>query len=183
MNDQAIEQEIQAKGKTAPRVTPAQIEALMQRIVYTSDVRPNGSTTTLVHAFLDGSFFLASGVSACVSVENFDAEIGLKIATDNAERAAREKLWELEGYALNRALANQQPAPGAAHAGYSTMQPHQQRVVDEKVELDDKAEKLNKFFSTGTFNGLPLDERQRLRNQLATMYEYSNILAERIAAF
>ena len=27
MNDQPIEQEIQAKGKTAPRVTPADIEA------------------------------------------------------------------------------------------------------------------------------------------------------------
>jgi hypothetical protein len=102
--DAAIERDIQAAGLTAPRVTPAHIDALMQRIVCTSDVRPNGSTTTLVHAFLDGSFFLASGVSACVSVENFDAQIGLKIATENAMRAAREKLWELEGYLLHAKL-------------------------------------------------------------------------------
>lgn len=53
MNEQDIEQAIQAKGLTAPRVTPAHIKALMDRIVYTFDVRPNGSTTTLAHAFLD----------------------------------------------------------------------------------------------------------------------------------
>ena len=105
MNDQQIEQEIQAKGLTAPRVTPADIQALMSRVVYTFDVRPNGSTTTLVHAFLDGDFYLATGVSACVSAKNFDADLGVKIATSNAEKAAREELWKLEGYALRKRVA------------------------------------------------------------------------------
>lgn len=101
---QAIEDEIQAKGLTAPRVTKADIDALMARIVYTYDVRPNGSTSTLAHAFLDGEFLLASGHSACVSVENFDAELGMKIATENARKAAENKLWELEGYALRKSM-------------------------------------------------------------------------------
>lgn len=105
MNDQDIEQVIQAKGLTAPRVTPADIKALMDRIVYTFDVRPNGSTTTLAHAFLDGDFYLATGVSACVSVENFDAELGGDIAIAGAKAAAEDKLWELEGYALRKRLA------------------------------------------------------------------------------
>ena len=105
MNDQDIEQEIQSKGLTAPRVTPADIDALMDRIVYTFDVRPNGSTTTLAHAFLDGKFYLATGVSACVSTENFDAEIGKNIAADRAKAAAKDKLWEMEGYALWKRLA------------------------------------------------------------------------------
>ena len=105
MNDQDIEQAIQAKGLTAPRVTPADIKALMDRIVYTFDVRPNGSTTTLAHAFLDGDFYLATGVSACVSVENFDAELGKDIAIAGAKAAAEDKLWELEGYALRKRLA------------------------------------------------------------------------------
>lgn len=105
MNDQDIEQAIQAKGLTAPRVTPAHIKALMDRIVYTFDVRPNGSTTTLAHAFLDGNFYLATGVSACVSVENFDAELGKDIAIAGAKAAAEDKLWELEGYALRERLA------------------------------------------------------------------------------
>ena len=101
----SIEAEIQAKGLTAPRVTKARIDELMSRIVYTCDQRPNGSTTTLVHAFLDGDFYLATGVSACVSVANFDASIGRNIATANAESAAQDKLWELEGYALRDRLA------------------------------------------------------------------------------
>lgn len=101
----SIEAEIQAKGLTAPRVTKARIDDLMARIVYTCDQRPNGSTTTLVHAFLDGDFYLATGVSACVSVANFDASIGRNIATANAESAAQDKLWELEGYALRDRLA------------------------------------------------------------------------------
>lgn len=105
MNNQDIEQAIQAKGLTAPRVTPAHIKALMDRIVYTFDVRPNGSTTTLAHAFLDGDFYLATGVSSCVSVENFDAELGKDIAIAGAKAAAEDKLWELEGYALRERLA------------------------------------------------------------------------------
>lgn len=105
MNDQDLERTTQAKGPTAPRITPADIKALMSRIVYTFDVRPNGSTTTLAHAFLDGSFYLATGVSACVSVENFDAELGKDIAMKNAKAAAEDKLWELEGYALWKQMA------------------------------------------------------------------------------
>jgi hypothetical protein len=104
MDDNAIEQEIQDKGLTAPRVTKADIDKLMSRIVYTYDVRPNGSTTTLAHAFLDGVFYLATGVSACVSVANFNEELGMKMAIGKAEKAAYDKLWELEGYALRKQL-------------------------------------------------------------------------------
>lgn len=95
--DSAIEREIQAKGLTAPRVTPARIAELMSRIVYTFDVRPNGSTATLAHAFLDGEFYLATGMSACVSVENFDADIGMQNATDNAKSPLRTSCGSLRG--------------------------------------------------------------------------------------
>ncbi|WP_156480662.1 Gp49 family protein [Thauera humireducens] len=105
MNDQDLEQAIQSKGLTAPRITLADIDALMSRIVYTFDVRPNGSTTTLAHAFLDGKFYLATGVSSCVSVENFDAELGKDMAMGSAKAAAEDKLWELEGYALWKRMA------------------------------------------------------------------------------
>lgn len=102
---EAIEQEIVRKGLTAPRVTKARIDELLGRITYTFDVRPNGSTTTLAHAFLDGDFYLATGMSACVSGENFNAEMGKKMATSNAMTAAEDKLWELEGYALRGRLS------------------------------------------------------------------------------
>lgn len=103
-NDQSIETEIVAKGLTARRVTLADINGLMSQVVYSSDIRPNGSTTIIVNAFLHGTFWLGSGVSACVSVANFNEELGLRIATEKAVETARNKLWELEGYALYREL-------------------------------------------------------------------------------
>lgn len=101
IDDAEIERQVLAAGlDVAPRVTPEQIDALMARVVYTFDERPNGSTVTFAHAMLDGTFFLATGMSACVSPENYNPEIGRNIATSNAARATRDKLWELEGYRL-----------------------------------------------------------------------------------
>lgn len=104
MNDAQIEQEVKDKGlNVAPRVTKKQIDALMARVVYRFD-QPEGTTSSIAHAFLDGEFLLATGHSACVSRENFNAESGRKWAQAKAEDLARNKLWELEGYALRRAL-------------------------------------------------------------------------------
>jgi hypothetical protein len=80
-------------------------------------------------------------------------------------------------------LAEQCPPLGAAHAGYSTMQPHQQRVVDEKCELDARLAKLTPFFNTPIFAGLGPDEQIRLGDQAYAMRTYSDILGQRIAAF
>jgi len=63
------------------------------------------------------------------------------------------------------------------------MQPHQQRVVDEKSELDVKIEKLTSFFSNSIFSGLPEDEQGRLKSQVHYMSEYSRVLGERINCF
>ena len=63
------------------------------------------------------------------------------------------------------------------------LQPHQQRVVDEKRELDERREKLESFYSTSIFHGLPESEQSRLLRQGVAMRTYSEILGERIAAF
>ena len=64
------------------------------------------------------------------------------------------------------------------------MQPYQQRVVDEKSELDEKIAKLGGFIeSSPIFLGSPDDEKERLVRQKSCMSEYSEILGERIAAF
>ena len=63
------------------------------------------------------------------------------------------------------------------------MAPHQQRVVDEKTELDAKREKLVAFGGTAIFASLPQEEQERLDRQASCMTEYSEILGERIAAF
>jgi len=64
------------------------------------------------------------------------------------------------------------------------MQPHQERVVTEKKELDEKLNKLKTFITENpTFKTLPEGERRRLNRQWDVMLEYSNILAARIEAF
>lgn len=113
MND--IEQEIQAKGLTAPRVTPADIEAnIVSEHYFTaaegergaakskfgySDSHPLGLLTFCVLVLKNG--FTVTGESACASPENFDAEIGRKIARENAV----QKMWPLMGYELKQQLS------------------------------------------------------------------------------
>lgn len=64
------------------------------------------------------------------------------------------------------------------------LKPHQQRVVDEKTELDTKATALSNFIGEGAiFPNLDAAEQERLREQCELMWEYSEILGARIAAF
>lgn len=64
------------------------------------------------------------------------------------------------------------------------LQPHQMRVIDEKVALDIKASALSEFIGTGAvFATLDPAEQERLREQCEVMWQYSEILAARIAAF
>ena len=63
------------------------------------------------------------------------------------------------------------------------MQPHQQRVVEEKKELDEKRAKLLTFLASDTFRDLDEQEKIRLHRQLGVMGDYSMTLGERIRAF
>lgn len=162
MNDQSIEQQIQAKGLTAPRITPEDIEAnIAGEYFFTAEQAVSGVTEGMVGRFLswtlpkdfapDGGIsfnesawwpsgtnllhagqakemlqavvggapvlpplglltfcvlvlkngFTVTGESACASPENFDAELGRKIARQNAVA----KIWPLMGYELRSNLA------------------------------------------------------------------------------
>ena len=63
------------------------------------------------------------------------------------------------------------------------MEPHQERVVKEKAELDAKLNKLTAFLESTTFATLPVAEQARLRRQHEYMDAYSSILDDRIANF
>lgn len=66
----------------------------------------------------------------------------------------------------------------------TTLAPHQQRVVDEKIELDKKATALSAFIGNSPiFLTLDAAEQERLREQNDVMWRYSEILGARIAAF
>ncbi len=99
MNDNDIESEIQEKGLTAPRVTPEIIESKIKAEQY--HVFPGTTFTTCLLTLENG--FTVLGESACASPENFDEEIGRKIARDNA----KNKIWSLEGYLLKEQLSKQ----------------------------------------------------------------------------
>jgi hypothetical protein len=64
------------------------------------------------------------------------------------------------------------------------MQPHQQRVLEERAELQDRIEALDRFITTNqTFANLPQRERDLLATQLVVMRQYFDILTERMKGF
>ena len=126
-SEKQIEQEIQSKGKTAARVTPADIEANIAsehyftaadgvvgafvnaqiaqgRGVYPDEIgklKPQLTLLTFCVLVLRNGFTV-TGESACASFENFDAEIGRKIARQNAV----SRIWPLMGYELRTKLTD-----------------------------------------------------------------------------
>lgn len=111
-----IERELQAKGKTAPRVTTEHIESIISECHYFTaydGIRAanmgvgdawiaHKSTDFLTFCVLVlKNGFTVTGESACASPENFDAGIGRKIARENAVN----KIWMLEGYLLKQRLS------------------------------------------------------------------------------
>lgn len=64
------------------------------------------------------------------------------------------------------------------------LQPYQQQVVNEKAELDLKAQTLSAFIKySDIFPTLDPAEQERLKEQNDVMWQYSEILGARIAAF
>ena len=96
-NEQEIEQEIQEKELNAPRLTPEHID---QTISSEQFHVFEGSQTTVCCLTLRNGFTVI-GESHAVSPENFDKEIGKKLARQDA----RNKIWLLEGYLLKERLA------------------------------------------------------------------------------
>ena len=97
--EQEIEDAIQETGKTAPRLTPADIDAA---IVSEQYWRPHNSAMIVCVLTLRNGFNTV-GWSAPVSPENFDGGIGIRIAREKA----RDKIWELEGYLLKEKLSKE----------------------------------------------------------------------------
>jgi hypothetical protein len=93
--DETIEAKIQFKNLNAPRIKPDDLEAAIADETY--HVFPNSQLTVCVLTLHNG--FNVTGESACVSPANFDAEIGQRVARENA----KQKLWPLLGYALKAA--------------------------------------------------------------------------------
>lgn len=96
MKEFNVEKEINEKGLNAPRLRPDDIDAAISKDQY--HVFEGSCLTVCCLTLRNG--FTVTGESACASPENFNAEIGRKIAHENA----RNKIWALEGYLLRQKL-------------------------------------------------------------------------------
>lgn len=99
MNEQEVEKALAEKSTGAPRVTPESIDRVTERVDYH---RVPGTTVT-VCAIVTRNGFVVTGESACASPANFDAEIGKRLAYEDARR----KVWPLEGYLLRERMLKQ----------------------------------------------------------------------------
>lgn len=109
-SDNEVEKEIQAKGLTAARITPADIQksiasehcftaydaAKAGRITRDEPANSDALKLLTICVLVLQNGFTVTGESACASPENFDAELGRTIARRNAEA----KIWPLLGYTL-----------------------------------------------------------------------------------
>ena len=107
-NENEVEAEIQAKGLNAPRLNPKMIDDAILIVDYHVFA---GSTLTVCAMTLRNGY-VVTGESAAASPANFNAELGRKIAYDNA----RNKIWALEGYLLRQRLSEQSANKGASDA-------------------------------------------------------------------
>lgn len=96
-NEQEVEKEINEKDLNAPRLSPELIDSK----IVDEDYHVFEKTSLTVCCLTLENGFTVIGESACASPENFDAELGRKIAKEKA----RNKIWELEGYLLKQKLA------------------------------------------------------------------------------
>lgn len=126
-SDDWLEHDIKAAGAdVAPRVTPADVQANIADTFFFTGYQ--GATAGFEAVGATGRFssedhrtslglltfcvlvlkngFTVTGESACASPENFNAEIGRRIARENAV----SKIWPLMGYALKERLNGLQPA-------------------------------------------------------------------------
>lgn len=124
MSTNELQTEIDAKASRAPRVTPAEIEVEIASEHYFTALEgvlssggigkmhadppidngiPLGLLTFCVLVLKNG--FTVTGESACASPENFDAEIGRKVARANAVG----KVWPLLGFRLRDRLEYRLP--------------------------------------------------------------------------
>lgn len=179
----SVEQAIKAAGADrAPRVTPTAIGSeIVDEVYFTAAHGVNGELATrgdlrrshmgplelltfCVLVLRNG--FTVTGQSACASPENFDADIGRRIARDDAIR----QVWPLLGFRLRDQLA-------AIPADF------RDRVRAEKKDLDEKIERLSAFIKSPTYTTLSLEEQGDLHSQRLAMDLYSEYLQKRISHF
>lgn len=107
-NDKEMQQSFEESGSIYPKVDFITIEKLMEKVTYECHVVKNTTTTVIVGMIPIGpiNFTLCTEIMACVDPRNFNKEKGEKYGIEKAAISAKNKLWELEGYALANSMFN-----------------------------------------------------------------------------
>jgi hypothetical protein len=109
-NDHDMQKDFEESGSIYPKVEASHIESLMEKVKYDAHV-VEGTTTTVITAFIpigNVNFTLSTEIMACVDPRNFNKEKGEKYGIEKASISAKNKLWELEGYFLAKAMHENQ---------------------------------------------------------------------------
>jgi hypothetical protein len=106
-DEHAIEKEIQAKGLNAPRLTTEHIDAQIAAeywgrasALFARSLPDDALKCLTIYVMTLKNGYTIIGKSACASPENYDADLGRKIAREDARR----QIWALEGYVLRSRL-------------------------------------------------------------------------------
>lgn len=161
MNRSVSEAELDAANQK-PRVLPENLEAQIRK----TEFFQVGLMTLCVITMQNG--FMITGESACAYPENFNEEIGQRIALENA----KQKMWPLLGYELKSKVHAEQNPPAETTP--------KERVEAELADLAYKLEKLELFTQGVQFSDLSYEQRRLLNNQLEVMHTYHQILLDRL---
>lgn len=151
------------------KVTQEQIAKLISEAKI--DVATVQEKCTVVTVTLKSGFILSES-SACVDKANYDERLGARCCMERIEK----KLWELEGYALQKELAE----CACEEAREKTAK---ERVEEEKAEVVARAQKLAQFLQSKSSDKLNDGEKYLLQLQLQKMCEYADILAARLGVW
>lgn len=161
------ETELQQKA-VAPRVTLADVEASIGKTEFMlpTEYPALGTTTLCILTLVNG--FTVRGFSACASLANFNADIGQRLAKEDAVR----QIWALLGFSLMTKLSGRDPL---ASAGSFT-----DRLGWEVRDLTQKLDKLTPFIQGDAFKGLSQDAQSDLREQKKAMEDYQWVAKRRL---
>ena len=161
------EHELKQKA-VAPRVTLADVEASIGNEAYMlpTEYPALGTTTICLLTLVNG--FMIKGYSACVSLANFDADIGKRLAKEHAVR----QIWDFLGFALATKVSGRDPL--AATGSFLD------RLGWEHRDLTQKLDKLTPFIQGEMFKTLPFDGQSDLRDQKKAMEDYQWVVKRRL---
>jgi hypothetical protein len=141
-------------------VTKEQVQENMQDVIVRT-LQDFEKPCTYVTVRMKNGFTLRESTT-CVDPANYDEEIGKQICLEKIE----DKVWFLLGYALQEKVAN-------------TPKDYKERMKAEYDELNDRTEKLCKFFGSDIFASLPDEKKELMKEQHVAMVKYLDTLGKR----